>query len=242
MGIIIDIILVLIIVASTVIAFRRGLIRTVFSFVGAIVAIYLSIMLSNPVASLISTHFVSPAVKSYVISTVDKSAIGKSYEDIQIDKDYLSEEMQKMPDSLKASLDLAGIDPEDVLEKLESGVDVDKIIDDICSPISYAVSRVIALVVLFVVLSAALWVITRLLTVVFGLLPVGKSINKTGGAIFGVFRGLVIVFIISTLFSALMIGTDPNSNNIFSKKTVESTYILKTISDFNPINKALNIK
>ncbi len=37
-------------------------------------------------------------------------------------------------------------------------------------------------------------------------------------------------------------GVDPDSNNIFSNKTIESTVLLKTVNDFNPINSLLNLK
>lgn len=242
MGIIIDIIIVAIIVVSAVLAAKRGLIGTLFNLIGAVVAVTLAVVLCAPVSGFIDTNYVNPAVKSYIVGTVDATAIGKSNNDTEENKQFLAEKIEQMPDSLRSALELADIDPDKVVADIRAGIDVDNVIESIAAPISGTISRVIAFVALFVILCVALWVVTKLLTAVFGVLPLGKSINKVGGILFGVLRGLVIVFIISSFFTAMSKSVDPNGNNIFSKKTIDSTYVLKTAVDLDPIASILNIK
>lgn len=239
MGIIIDIIIIAIIVLSAYLAYKKGLVGTLFSLAGTVVAIALSIALCGTVSGFIDINYVNPAVKTTIVKAVDASAVGKNYEQISINADELKEKIQQMPESLKSILDMADISADEVVNKVQSGIAVDKIIEDIAAPISMTISRVIALVGLFIVLFVALWVVTKLLTAVFSLLPIGRKLNSAGGIIFGILRGILIAFVIATLFSAVSKGVDPNSNNLFSQKTIDSTYVLKTIADFNPIFSAI---
>ena len=246
MSIIIDLILAAILIVSAVFAAKKGLIGTLFSLLGTVIAIVLSIILSGPVSGFIDSEFVNPSVKQYIINAVDSSSVGKSYEEALNSIDVAAE-IERMPEGLKTILELADINTDDIIAKANSVTDSsraakDNLINSIAAPISGTISRVIALVVLFIVLNIALWVVAKLVTAVFNALPLGGSINKVGGLIFGILRGLIIVFAISVLFSAMSKGVDPNSNNIFSQKTIDSTFLLKTFSDFNPINSILSIK
>ena len=242
MWILIDLAIAAIIVVSAVLAARRGLIGTLFNLVGAIAAIILSVVLCTPVSGYIDNNFVNPAVKNYIIGTVESTALPSPEGLTELDKARISEKIRQMPDSLRSALELADIDPQKIIDEVTSGVDVEAVIDGIASPISSAISRVVAFVILFLVLFVALWVAAKLLTVVFGVLPMGKTLNKVGGIAFGVLRGILIVFVISTFFTAMSKSVDPNSNNLFSQKTINSTYLLKTASDLDPIASSLNIK
>lgn len=242
MAIIIDIIIVAIIALSAFLAYKKGLIGTLFSLLGTVVAVVLSVVLCTPVSGVIDSSVVNPAVKSYIVKVVDSTSIGKTYEEILAGGDAIADKIQQMPESLKSVLDVAGIDSQKIVSAAQSGVSVDEIISDIAAPISMTISRVVSLVGLFIILFIGLWVVSRLMTAVFSLLPIGKTFNTVGGLVFGIARGLLIVFVIATLFTALSKGVDPNGNNIFSNKTIENTYVLKTVADYNPITSALGIK
>ena len=220
MNVIIDVILLAVIGVSAFFAYKKGFIGTLFSLIGTVVAIALSLMLCSPVSGFINDNFVNPTVKSYIIKVVDSSSIGQSYEEALTNGAQIVAKVKDMPASLKGVLDLAGIKTEDIIaeaNKTEANAAqaVDNLIDKIATPISTAISRVIALVGLFIILSIALWVVCKLLTAVFNALPLGKSLNKFGGLAFGVIRGLLIIFVISTLFTAVSKGVDPVCNIIF---------------------------
>ena len=246
MNIIIDLILVAILVVSAVFAAKKGLIGTIFSLASTVVAIALSLMLCAPVSGFIDNTFVNKPVKQYILSAVDSTSIGKSY-DQAIENIDVAGKIEAMPQSLKSVLELANVDVDEMVAKAkavqnDTASAKDELINKIAAPISATISKVIALVVLFAVLSIGLWVVAKLITAVFNALPLGKSLNKFGGLAFGILRGLIIVFVIATLFSAITKMVDPKSNNIFSQKTVDSTVVLKTTMDFNPVNAILKIK
>lgn len=246
MNIIIDLILVAIIIVSAYLAAKKGFIGTLFSLLGSLIAIALSIVLCSPVSVFINENYVNPAVKQYIITAVDSSSVGKSYEEAISGIDVASK-IESMPESLKKVLELADIETNEIISSAsaitENSVQAkDSLISNIASPISATISSVIALVGLFIVLSIALWVVSKLLTALFNLIPVGKSLNKFGGVLFGVIRGIVIVFVISTLFTAVSRSVDPESNNIFSQKTIENTVVLKNVSSFNPVEYIMKLK
>lgn len=246
MSIIIDIVLVAILIVSALFAFKKGLIGTLFSLLGTVVAIVLSVMLSGPVSGYINQEFVNPSIKQYILGAVDSSSVGKSYEDALNSIDVAGA-VERMPSELKSVLEFAGIDTSEIVEMANSVTEnsnaaKDNLIDSIAAPISGTISRVIALIVLFVILSIILWVVSKLVTAVFNALPLGGMVNKVGGLIFGVLRGLIIVFAISVVFSAVSKGVDPDSGSLFSRKTIDSTVLLKAVSNINPINSILNIK
>ena len=80
MGILIDIILILIVLLSIFLAYRKGLIKTIFSFFGTILALILAFLLSGPVGSVIDKNFVNPPVKTFVTQAVDESEFSKLFD------------------------------------------------------------------------------------------------------------------------------------------------------------------
>ncbi len=246
MNIFIDLILIAILVVSSFFAAKKGLIGTIFSLLSTLVAIILAVVISTPVSNFVDSQFVNPSVKKYILTAVDNSSIGKSYDDAINSIDVVSK-IKEMPDQLEGILNMAGVNVDEIVNKAENTKNnaaeaKDNLIDSIARPISSAISRVISLVILFVIFNIALWVVAKLITAVFNALPLGKSLNKFGGLAFGLIRGLLIVFVISTLFAAVSKTIKPDSNNIFSKKTIDSSIVLKTAIDINPLGSVLKIK
>lgn len=232
MGILIDIIILAIIAVSAFFAHKKGFIGTIFSLLGTLVAIVLSIILCNPVSTVVDQQYVNPAVKSYIQTTVEKSL-----DEVIPEGGKFEYSINNMPTTIKSLLDVAGINIESAEQDVANTTS--ELVEKIASPISSTISRVVTMIGLFIILSIALWVVCKLLTAVFNALPIGKTLNKIGGLAFGIVRGLLIVFVVSLLFVAVSKGTDPESNSIFSKKTVESTYVLKTVNNINPLAKII---
>lgn len=243
MGIIIDIILILIVLLSIFLAYRKGLIKTIFSFFGTILALILAFMLSGPVGSIIDKNFVNPPVKSFVTQAVDESEFGKLFE-TGIEGLNISKEIESLPSSVKSMLDFTGIDINALANRIEYYADQpakakNQLIESIAAPVSGTISKVIAVIVLFVVLFIIVFIASRLLSAIFNTIPIGKQINKTGGAIIGFLRGIVLIFLISFALSAFssMIPTD--SDSILSRDTIESSFLVKGLESINPLNSFL---
>ncbi len=237
-SIILDVLVVAIIVLSVVLAYRKGLIKTLFSLVGGIAAVVLAISMSAPVAEWIDEKFVGPTVQSAVLTAVNGSPLSEGY-DTALEKIDVAEKIEQMPQELRAFLEKMNIDVEGVQASAEQSAAQtaaarEQLIMDISAPVSATISKAIALIALVVIFFLLLFVASRLLDTVFRVLPFGKKLNHAGGLVFGMVRALLFVMLFGAVVYGLAMG-----NVWLSLDDVENTFILNFINQYNPILTAL---
>ena len=238
-SIILDILLLLIIGVSAFLAYRKGLIKTLFSLVGGIAAIVLAVSFCEPVAGWLDATFVGPAVRNSVLTAVNGSPLDTDY-DQALESIDVSDKLQQMPESLRSFLESINIDVDDAAAKAKQNREDSvkarqKLIEDITAPISATISKAIALIGLIILFFALLFVATLLLNLVFKVLPFGKSINAVGGVIFGVIRGLLLVLVVGAVIHSIAV-----SGSWISTEDIEKTWILRFINEINPILNLFN--
>lgn len=238
MAFIIDIIIVAIIALSVFLAYKKGMIKTLFSLVGGLVAVVLAVSLSAPVADWLNNEYVGPTVRNTVLTAVNGSAVNESYEDALASVDVVGQ-LQKMPENLRTFLETLNVDVDKIVSSAEDAKTntvamKEQLIDSIATPVSEALSTAIALIGLSILFFVLLFVVTRILDTVFRVLPMGKSLNKAGGMILGAARALLIVMLLGAAVYGLAMG-----NILFTTEELEHTLILKTINQFNPILNVL---
>lgn len=234
MAIILDIIVVAIIALSVFLAYKKGLIKTLFSLIGGIAAVVLAVTMSAPVADWLNEEFIGPAVRKTVLTAVNGSPLGKGYDDA-LNSVNVAEKIKQMPENLREFLDNLNVDIEGIVasaeqSKANSAAAKEALIDSIAMPVSETVSKAVALIGLAVIFFILLFVVTRLLDTVFRVLPFAKSANKTGGMIFGAIRALLFVMVFGAVIYGLACG-----NILLSVDDLDKTLILKWINEINPI-------
>lgn len=238
MAFIIDIIIVAIIALSVFMAYKKGMIKTLFSLVGGLAAVVLAVSLSAPVADWLNNEYIGPAVRNTVLTAVNGSAVNENYEDALASVDVVGQ-LQKMPENLRTFLETLNVDVDKIVSSAEDAKTntvamKEQLIDSIATPVSDAISTAAALIGLSILFFVLLFVVTRILDTVFRVLPVGKSLNKAGGMILGAARALLIVMLLGAAVYGLAMG-----NILFSLEELDNTLILKTINQFNPILNVL---
>ncbi|MBR2013092.1 MAG: CvpA family protein [Clostridia bacterium] len=233
-AIILDLLVLGIVVGSAILAYKKGFIKTLFSLVGGIAAVVLAVSFSEPVAAWLDAAFVSPAIKSSVLAAVNGSPLTEDYDEA-LESIDVSDKLREMPEALRSFLESINIDVEDAVSKAEqnkaeSAAAREQLISDIVAPISSTISKVIALIGLTILFFALLFVASLLLNAIFKLLPFGKTLNRFGGVLFGVARGILLVMVLGAILYGLGKG-----NNVISLEDIEHTWILKWINAFNPI-------
>jgi len=234
MAIILDIIVVAIIALSVFLAYKKGLIKTLFSLIGGIAAVVLAVTMSAPVANWLNEEFIGPAVRKTVLTAVNGSPLGKGYDDALNSVD-VAEKIKQMPENLREFLDNLNVDIDGIVasaeqSKANSAAAKEALIDSIAMPVSETVSKAVALIGLAIIFFILLFVVTRLLDTVFRVLPFAKSANKTGGMIFGAIRALLFVMVFGAVIYGLACG-----NILLSVDDLDKTLILKWINEINPI-------
>lgn len=236
-ALILDLLVLAILSLSVYLAYRKGLIRTLFSLVGFILSVVLALNLCSPVANWLDKEFVNPAVKETVLTAVNGSEYSENYEDALGKIDVVTI-FKDMPEELRDFLESLNVDVDGLVSSAEQS-DADSkdakasLIDSIASPISDAISKTVAIIGLLIIFFGLLLLASRLLDAVFQVLPFGKTINSVGGILFGILRGALLVFI----FSAVAYGFSA-ARFLINFDQLNDTLLLKAINEINPILNA----
>ncbi len=210
MGIVIDIVVIAILVLNIIIGYKKGLINVVFNILAFFIAIIITFILYKPVSNfIINNTEIDDKIKQTIIEN------SKKEDNSDNEKTESSNIIQKyVEDSIKNA-------EEDAKEKT---------IELVANTISIRGVEILTGILLFIV--------TRLILIVLGFitkfvanLPLIKQFNEIGGVLYGLLKGLLIIYIILTI---MFFVVSINQKGIISE-TIENSYITKILYDNNII-------
>lgn len=201
---VVDGIIILIFVACILDGYRRGFVKMLLSVVAIIISATLASALAAPVAQWANEEYVSDITSEYIDSYFDGTLenIGLSEDEFAGDKFEGAEEeiAEAMPEELTQLLEqydisveeiLSDISPEDTLEEVN-----EKIKENIEKAVVLPVVELAAFLVIYIICSIILSIIIGVVCTAFRL-PVINGINKSFGAVLGVFKGLFVIAVVS---------------------------------------------
>lgn len=201
---------------SALMGAKKGLIKTVFSLFSMIAAIILTIVFSPVVHDFMKGN---EKINSYISEKVDLvlelSEVDKKAEESVI-------EGIKLPDSIKQTL------IENNTDQIYKALGVDTFSEYINQYLTAMIINAIAFIVTFLVIYIALLILSSTLDLI-SKLPVLNTINKTGGLLVGLARGLIMIwifFVVITAFGGSVLGSQ-------SLAMINDNEILKWIYDRN---------
>lgn len=182
-GIIVDIILFFIIVGNAVLGYKRGLAKVIFNICSSIIAIILVFILYKPTTNYMINH-----------TNISQKLESRFEENLQIlfEKDKTENTQNSI---LKV---LIGDEMGNVIEEK-----TDNIVQFASSQISYKIITVIVFFVLFIVIRILLYVIRSYIELVANL-PIIRVVNRSGGMIYGVIKGFLIIYITFAFLSLII--------------------------------------
>lgn len=207
MGILVDSCILGLFVLSIFMGYKKGLIGVAFKIVSFLIAILISLILYYPISNFVIEH----------------TEIDDKIEEILINR--FSEE------------DISKEETEDLLtEKIEEHTN--EITQNTMKIVAKNVSRT---VINFGVM-ILIYVITRLILLVFhsiseklAELPLVKQCNRTGGVIYGIIRGFLIIYLVFAIF--VLISSLSDSSQIVN--AINESFLGKNMYDNNLIVKLL---
>lgn len=173
LAIIIDLVIVAIIALCTFIGYKQGLIKVAVKLVATIIAIILALILYKPISALI----------------IDNTGIDEQIQ-TSITNKLIPEDSSSSDEALINTESL----PDLIISHSENTV------SSISEVISIKLIELVVIVILYVAIKIILKFIT-LLADFIAKLPVLNQINKLGGTIYGVLKGLILVFAIFAVIS-----------------------------------------
>lgn len=197
MGIVVDIIIIAIILLSTFLAYRKGLITLAIQLVSVIIAVVLTLILYKPVSNVI--------INVTGIDEMIQNAILEEANDIMTNNQENANQ---------------------VVESIQNNM-----LPETARTISINIIQGAVILILYVIIRIILRFVTALANLV-AKLPILNQFNKLGGVIYGILRGLLIVYILLLLVNVS--GEIDAKNKVYT--TVEESYIGKMMNENNVLS------
>ena len=194
MSIVVDFIIVAIILLSTFLAYRKGLITLAIQFVAVIIAIILTLLLYKPVSNVI--------INVTGIDEAIQNAILEEANDIMTNDEEGANQ---------------------VVESIQNNM-----LPETARTISINIIEGAVILILYIVIRIILKFVTALANLV-SKLPILNQLNQLGGIIYGILRGLLIVYIILLLVN--LSGEIEPQNQVYT--AVEGSYVGKMMNENN---------
>lgn len=194
MSIVVDIIIVAIILLSTFLAYRKGLITLAIQLVAVVIAVVLTLILYKPVSNVIIN-----------VTGIDES----------IQNAILEEANDMMTNDEEGA--------NQVVETIQNGM-----LPETARTISINIIEGAVILILYIVIRIILKFVTALANLV-SKLPILNQLNQLGGIIYGILRGVLIVYILLLIVN--LSGEIEPQNHVYT--AVEESYIGKMMNENN---------
>lgn len=222
MTIAIDLILAVILAATVVDGYRKGLIRSVLRLASVVLALILASVFSGPVGTWASDTFAHEAI-SDIISENISSALA--------DDPRAGEMVFSAVDRYVFNADMS---TEEYVEMIASGGEgaVERVSGELAGAISSPLCNSVAFFAIFILALIALRIVTFVADKIFSL-PVLNEANRALGLIFGAVCGIILVMIISRVFICILPWLSETFADAFPAGFTDKTVVLNFFGKFN---------
>ena len=222
---IIDIILIAIFALVVLISAKRGFFLSLFDLMRTVVSFLAARLISQAAAPVLYSTFIENGAQTYLASSLGN--VGTT--------DYVTQADQALnsiPDSFNGIMQMLGIDKNAIVDKISSadlgGANlVESILNNVVEPIATAIMQFVIFIVLVLAIGFLLKIVIKLLDKIIKKLPKVKKCNTVFGAVFGAFRGIMLVVIISML----LVSVASFISNVEFIQNVNNSVILKIVQN-----------
>lgn len=190
-GIIVDIILFFIIAGNAALGYRKGLARVIFSICSSVVAIILVLILYRPTTNyIINNTQAAPKLESIFAENVEYL-----FEKDNIENKEQAQNSEGMMSILQV---FVGDETGELINETK-----DSVVQYLSVQISHKVISVIVFFALFAIIRLLLYVLRSYVEMVANL-PIVRVFNGSGGMIYGILKGFLIIYAFFAIISLIM--------------------------------------
>lgn len=214
MAIVIDLAVIGIILLTTFIGYKRGLIGVAFKILSFIIALVITLILFKPVSSFI--------MNKTELGTTINTAITEKLESQNIESGEIKKE----------ETDLPNVVVDYVNKQITNTVNEAKnsLVETLAKDLTETIINIIVIVVIFII-SKILLLFAKTILEAVAELPILKQFNEIGGIIYGLLKGILIIYVILTIISLILPMMDKNS----ILQAINSTILTKILYNNNLI-------
>lgn len=201
MSVLIDLILIAIVALFTFIGYKQGLVKSIIKILSFFIAIIISFILYVPISNAI----------------IDNTNIDENIKNTMVQK--ILPQGDQVDENTKVEIQ------DSLTQKLIGNAN--NTVNEIAQAFTIKLIRIAVLLILFIVLKILLKFVLAL-TSIIDKIPVLKQINKAGGVIYGIIKGIIIVF---TTLGVIYLASPLIGENFIN--SINETVITKTLYNNN---------
>ena len=214
MGVIVDIIVIAIIALSVFLGYKKGLIALAIQLCAVIIALVATLVLYKPISALI----------------IDNTSLDENIQNAIIEKAQNNNENNSQENTTQNTTQNNELANRDNIDGTEES-NIINIMPEVAKQISINIINIGVMLILYFGIKIALHFVTALANIV-AKIPIIKQLNKLGGVIYGLLRGILLIYVVLLLIS---FAGQINPENTLHKQINES-FITKEMYEHNIIN------
>ena len=208
MGLIVDIVIIAILALSIIMGYKKGLINVIFNIFAFLLAIIITLVLYKPVSNIIIKNTdIQEKIETAIIENTKGEENKKEEKTENGIQKYIENTMQNAEEDAKS-----------------------KAIEVVAKDVSTKCIEIITALILFVITRIIL-IVLKFLTETLANLPIVKQCNEIGGLLYGVIKGILIIYVILTIMF-FIISLKPEG---MTANLIETSYITKFLYNNNII-------
>lgn len=215
MSIIIDLILIGIVLLSTFLGYKKGLIGVAFKIVSFIIALIVTLVLFKPISNYIITN-------TQLANTIENAIIEK-LSTAKIEEGQIKEESTDLPNVVVDYIN-GGI--QDTVNQAK-----DSVVKVVAHNLTETAISIIVMIGIFIITRLILLFAKAILEAVSEI-PIVKQFNEVGGIIYGIIRAILLIYVILAIISLILPMLDKTiilsaiNNSILTKILYNNNLIL----------------
>lgn len=178
MGILVDIIVIAIIALSVFLGYRKGLIALAIKLFAVIIALVATLILYKPISALI----------------INNTSLDETIQNAIIDKVETNNQ-----DTEQNNENANSTEPETAVETITNQAK-EEILPETAKELSINIINIGVILILYFAIKIALHFVTAIANII-AKIPIIKQFNKLGGIIYGLLRGLLLIYVILIIVS-----------------------------------------
>lgn len=246
MSAILDIAVIAILLLTIYNSWRKGLARSVIELAGYIATLFAAYAFSNPLGSWIYDTFMRPAVDGAVTDYIANSISSSSSQAVSssVSQANINSFVSAIPDSLRGLLSQYHIGIDSVTTAASGALTqsshavAQQVVAKIIEPIAFQLAHSIAFALIFFVGLVVVRFIARAVGGVFRL-PVLRTVDRVGGGVIGIAKGVLLVFIFATVVAVIIPLTSLQKKPPVTQANVDNTIVFKQFYNNNPVTQVL---
>ena len=226
MGILLDIGFVIIILLCVVFGYKKGFFKSIAGFIGAVIAMFLAWVLAGLIANALYQGIFREKLIDNISGVLSNDALASFTE-------KAAQVVENLPRFLSNTLNNQGITSSQIEQSLQAaGNNAAPATADLISPAIIWLLQLLLTVVLFFILLILVRLVIKLIGNVFRL-PVLRQVDGILGGLFGIFKGVVYIFLACIMLQLLMPVIGSSSEPM--KQVLDNSFIYQFIFYNNPI-------